>query len=175
MEYKRIIFQKEAITKYYMILSNETILFELSFISDYWKDPPGLEIYIDNVQKFQGLVVDQSTVIKFAHELAFGDHILQMRRTGKTNNQTRKNEDGEVESQDLKIDYIKIDGVNIRNMIWTNSYYVPEYPEPWASQQRALGIEIESQVPGETWFGHNGVWNLKFTSPFYRFLMDWMG
>ncbi len=158
-----------------MISSNEKILFELSLISIYWKDPPGLEIYLDDVHKFQGLVVDQSVVIKFTHELAFGDHTLQMRRTGKTNHQIRKNEDGEIEGQDLKIDYIKIDGVNIRNMIWTNSYYEPEYPEPWASQQRALGIELESHVLGETWLGHNGIWNLKFTSPFYRFLMDWIG
>jgi hypothetical protein len=158
-----------------MLPLTEKILFEISFIPSYWKDPPRIEIYLDDIQKFQGLIVDQSTVIKFTHELAFSDHTLQMRRTGKTNQQVRKNENGEIEGQDLKIDYIKIDGVNIRNMIWTNSYYVPEYPEPWASQQRALGIELESQVPGETCFGHNGVWNLKFTSPFYRFLMDWMG
>jgi hypothetical protein len=158
-----------------MGLSAEKIPFEISLISSYWKDPPGLEIYIDNLQKFQGLVIDQSTVIKFVHELTFGDHILQMHRTGKTNNQVRQNENGEIESQDLKINYIKIDGVNIRNLIWTNSYYEPEYPEPWASQQHAQGITLEDRVLGETYFGHNGIWKLNFTSPFYRFLMDWMG
>lgn len=158
-----------------MIPSNEKILFEISLISDYWKDPPSLKITIDEAEKFQGLIINESTVIKFTHDLAFGDHTLQMRRTGKTNQQIRKNENGEIEGQDLKINYIKIDGVNIRNIIWTNSYYEPEYPEPWASQQRALGIELESHVLGETWLSHNGVWNLKFTSPFYRFLMDWMG
>jgi hypothetical protein len=112
---------------------------------------------------------------EFVHELNFGPHCLEMHRTGKTNHQMRTIENGKNEGQDVIIKYIKIDGVNIRDMIWTNSYYEPEYPEPWASQQKSQGIELEKYVPGETWLGHNGVWRLNFISPFYRFLMDWIG
>jgi hypothetical protein len=157
-----------------MSLLSEKIIFEIYVISKYWKDPPGLTVYIDNLQKFQGLITEQSTVIKFTHELIFGSHTLQMDRVGKTNQQMCKKENGDTEGQDLIIDYIKIDGVDIRNIIWTKSYYEPEYPEPWASQQRSLGIKLEQRVLGETYFGHNGRWSLEFTSPFYRFIMDWM-
>jgi len=158
-----------------MHLLSEQITFEISVISNYWKDPPVLAIYIDNLQKIQKSIIEQSTVIKFNHKLTMGSHVLQIDRTGKSDQQVRKNELGIFEGQDLIIDYIKIDGINIRNIIWTNAYYKPEYPESWATEQRSQGMELEQMVLGETHLGHNGRWSLEFTSPFYIFLMNWMG
>ena len=70
---------------------------------------------------------------------------------------------------------IKIDGVDIKNIIWTYSINIPEYPEPWASEYVTAGNILEKEVIGATKFGHNGIWYLDFTSPFYIYIMQWMG
>lgn len=155
-------------------MASEHIKFELSFKTNWWKDPPIVAIYLDDSEKFSGAIL-KDTVVEFSHNLNFSDHELIIHRSGKNNQQVRFDAHGNYQGQELIIDCIKIDGINIRNLIWTDSAYEPDYPEPWASQERAAGVELEKYVVGETNFGHNGVWRLKFTSPFYRFLMDWMG
>ncbi len=147
----------------------ETITFEIFFITEYWKDPATVKITIDDQIKFIGPITADGP-ITFTETLTFGLHQLKIHRTGKTNEQV-----GADKGQHVIIDKIKIDGVNIRDLIWIKSYYVPEYPEPWATNQRDNGIVLEEKVPGETFLGHNGVWNFEFKSPFYRFIMDWMG
>lgn len=154
-------------------MPKENITFEITFESVWWKDPPHATIYIDDQKKFDGDILHNQTV-KFSHILDFTNHELIIHRTGKNNQQVRFTEQG-VEGQDLIINCIKIDGVNIRNLIWTDGGYYPDYPEPWASQERNRGVVLEERVSGETHLGHNGMWKLKFASPFYRFLMDWMG
>jgi hypothetical protein len=73
------------------------------------------------------------------------------------------------------LEKLKIDGVDIRNIVWCQSITVSDYPEPWASEQIAAGNILEQEAIGVTTFGHNGVWYLNFTSPFYNFIMNWMG
>lgn len=155
-------------------MSVEHIKFEISFKTNWWKDPPSVAIQLDDQEKFTGNI-NEDIVVKFSQTLNFNKHVLSIQRTGKNNQQVRLDADGNYQGQELFIDWIKIDGVNIRNLIWTNAYYEPIYPEPWASQQRDQGIELERLVLGETCLSHNGTWRLEFNSPFYRFLMDWMG
>lgn len=152
----------------------EDIKFEIAFKTSWWLDPPAVSILVDENEKFNG-EIKKDTIIKFSHTLRFTNHKLVIHRTGKTDAQVRINELGEHEGQDLIIDWIKIDGTNIRDLIWTKSVYKPDYPEPWASQERAKGNNLEECVLGETFLGHNGTWEFEFTSPFYRFIMNWMG
>ena len=147
----------------------ETITFELDLQTEYWKDPPRIKILVDNVIKFDDEIKTNGPV-RFTADLAFGAHLLQIHRTGKTNAQV-----GPTVGQHVILNRVKIDGTDIRDLVWTRAYYVPEYPEPWASQQRQAGIELEQRVLGETCLSHNGVWNFEFKSPFYRYIMDWMG
>ena len=156
-----------------MTSNTEHIQFEIFVKPQFWKDPPHLSILIDNQEKHQSLI-EHSQVIRFRHTLALGTHQLTMIRTGKSNQQVRLDDQGNHQGQELFIEWIKIDGVNIRNLVWTNSYYEPNYPEPWATQQQEQDIKLERLVPGETCLSHNGTWRLDFNSPFYRFLMDWM-
>lgn len=157
-----------------MLPTTENIKFEITLAPHFWLDAPQIKVSIDDQEKFSGAVAERQTV-EFNHVLDFQEHTLSIQRSGNTNKQVRITELGEFQGQGILLEQIKIDGVNIRNLIWTNSYYEPEYPEPWATQQRGQGIELEQQVVGETNFSHNGIWRLKFTSPFYKFLMNWMG
>lgn len=151
--------------------TSEKIKFEIFLDTEYWDRPPYAELLIDKTQKFIG-PVDNACLqpIVFEHELLFNQtHQLSIRRFGKTNDQVKENL-----NQTLSIDKILIDGINIRNIMWAYSWNEPDYPEPWATQQRELGVILEDKIPAETVFGHNCTWRLDFTSPFYRFIMDWL-
>ena len=97
---------------------------------------------------------------KFNIELPFGKHELSIQHSGKTNH---------VPEQFVKIKSVIIDGVDIQDILYTDSINTPEYPEPWASQQ----VEpLEPHVIGQTELAFNCVWKLPFTSPFYEFVMN---
>jgi hypothetical protein len=102
-------------------------------------------------------------------------HRLCIERFGKDNKQVKVDTDGKVLDQYVVLQKIVIDGVDIQNIIQSKSIFEASYPEPWASQQRDAGIKLEKEAIGVTTFGHNGIWYLNFTSPFYEYLMRWMG
>ena len=139
---------------------NETIEFRINFTATYYKSPPGIIITIDDDVKFTGKISNNKQLVKFNHTLNFSDpHKLQINRKFAEADQM------------LVIDSIFIDHVDVKNIIWEYSYFEPEYPEPWATEQHQQGHVLEPKVIGETWLGHNGIWTLNFSSPFYRYLM----
>lgn len=157
------------------MIDHETIAFELHLAADYWHLPPLVEIFVDQVKHYQGAITDATTsasVIRFSHDLKFGNsHELVIQRFGKSDDQFRINSDGVAQDQLLLIQKLVIDGVNIRDIVWRSSFFEPNYPEPWATEQKDLGLELQQRVYGETVLGHNGKWTLSFTSPFYQFLI----
>jgi hypothetical protein len=157
------------------MLCQETIDFEIKFTSIYWDQPPEVCVLIDNEAKFRGAITDQITVLRFSHTLQFDQpHCLTIIRSGKTDEQVKRNQDGTLSDQALVIEQIKVDGIDIKHIIYTNSYNEPIYPKVWARAQTAAGIELEKYIPAETYLGHNCTWRLAFNSPFYQFIMDKM-
>lgn len=155
--------------------TEETIKFELYLTSDYWDLPPIIDLLVDDEVKFTGEMSQEKNYVSFNHTLQFDQpHTLKLKRYNKLPGQCVPLEDGTFKDQLLTLDKVVIDGVDIQNIVQAYSYNEPEYPEPWATLQRRQGIELETQVLAETVFGHNGVWTLNFTSPFYVFLMTWM-
>jgi hypothetical protein len=53
--------------------------------------------------------------------------------------------------------------------IWAG-IYEPEYPEPWATEQRDLGVVLKPQLTNETCLGWNGKWTLTFTVPVFTWM-----
>jgi hypothetical protein len=76
-------------------------------------------------------------VIEFEHTLEEGkEYTLKIVRSGKDKRQTVV-EDGEiVKDQLLHIKSIEIDEIDIGALVY-EGVYTPEYPEPWATQQRS--------------------------------------
>lgn len=132
-------------------MDSETITFDIQL---HIVGKPNIEIFVDD-KKMEGT--------KFSHCLEFGNHELKIVHSGKTN---------DTPDQFVTIKNILIDGVNIRDIIYTDSVNTPEYPEPWVSQQREQGIELEEKVIGQHELGFNCTWRLPFTSPFYEFVMN---
>ena len=144
----------------------ETIDFELTFSSEYWNNPPSVEIIIDGESQAKEILAKGDTVITFRKTLEFDmPHTMHIVRSGKTVQESRQLASGEWDTQSCSIKQIKIDGIDIRNMIWHNSYFEPDYDE------YQTGDKI---VRGECIFGFNGTWTLDFTSPFYQCVVNFV-
>lgn len=142
-------------------LDKEIITFEIYLRPEYQVNPPHAEILLNNDIKFSSYI-ETELKISFKETIYFGSHCLSLIRSNTEKNQL------------LFIDKIVIDGVNIRDIVWTKSYNIPIYPEPWATIYRRAGNTLEEKVIGETCLGHNSTWVLNFYSPTYEFVMDWM-
>lgn len=154
---------------------SENIYFDLYFTTNYWDRPPMVNISVDD--SFIGTyTLDQPEHhIRFRRSMGFHQpHTLQIYRHNKDNSQTKFLPDGTLLTQMVQINQVKIDNIDLRNIVWHKSTFEPQYPEPWFSEQVALGQTPEKIVPGEMYLGHNGTWRFNFTSPIYRFLVNWV-
>lgn len=142
-------------------LDKETIIFDIYLRPEYQNNPPHVEILLDNNIKFSDHIT-QELKISFKETLYFGAHQISMIRSNTEKNQL------------LYIDKVVLDGVDIRDILWTQSHNFPIYPEPWATVYRRAGNTLEEKILGETCLGHNSTWVLDFYSPAYKFIMDWM-
>lgn len=147
-------------------ISQELVNFQIELECHYKNTPPELSVYINDMVMFEQKITQTSTNIKFDHLLNFdSQYLLKIIRSGKHDSDP---------TQMLIIRKIIIDGIDVQNLIWAHSWYQPQYPEVWYQQQVAAGQTPDEQVPGETWLGHNGIWTLPFSSPFWRHLIEVM-
>ena len=157
-------------------MGTEKLKFKLELYATMWDKPPHAEIMINDKRYFKGDITateDKSNAIVFEQELDEGkDYELVIKRSGKSNNQTVVNEKGDIlHDQLLHIKNIEIDEINIGGLVY-EGVYTPEYPEPWATQQREAGTELKESFKNVTQMGHNGSWRFKFSSPFYMWLLE---
>lgn len=150
----------------------ELIQFQIKLSSVYWDQPPGVQVLVNGVQKYDGVVLGVSEIV-FTHKLELGKtQVLTIHRYNKTADQCVQLITGELQDQILTIEQIVIDGHNMRDIICSSSQFCPDYPQLWSAQQRAMGVELETNIIGETILGHNGEWRLEFTSPFWEYLCN---
>ena len=141
-----------------------------------WDRPPVAEILIGDKSHFAGDITgteDKPTVVEFEHELTEGEEgELTINRSGKDKNQTVINNKGDLlKDQLLHIKSMEIDEVDLGGLVY-EGVYTPQYPEPWASQQRRAGVELPESFKNVTTMGHDGTWRFKFESPFYMWLLE---
>ena len=157
-------------------MATEKLKFKLELHATMWDRPPHAEILINDVSQFKEDITgteDKPDVIEFEHELEEGkEYKLTINRSGKDKNQTVVNDKGDLlKDQLLHIKSIEIDGIDIGALVY-EGVYTPQYPEPWASQQREAGTELRESFKNVTCIGHNGTWRFKFESPFYMWLLE---
>jgi hypothetical protein len=141
-----------------------------------WDKPPHAEILINGERHFDGDITgtnDKPDIIEFEHDLEEGkEYNLTINRSGKGKNQTVVNEKGDLlKDQLLNIKSIEIDEIEIGALVY-EGVYTPDYPEPWATQQKAQGIKLRESFKNVTQMGHNGTWSFTFKSPFYMWLLE---
>ena len=157
-------------------MATEKLKFKLELYATMWDKPPHAEIMIDHKSYFNGDITgteEKPDVIEFEHEFTEGEKSeLIIKRSGKIKGQTVVNENGDVlKDQLLHIKAIEIDEIDIGALVY-EGVYTPQYPEPWASQQRQAGVELQESFKNVTSMGHDGKWSFKFESPFYMWLLE---
>jgi hypothetical protein len=157
-------------------MATEKLKFKLELYATMWDRPPHAEILLNNKSYFKGDITgteDKPDLIEFEHELAEGEKSeLIIKRSGKLVNQTVVNDKGDLlKDQLLHIKSIEIDEIELGALVY-EGVYTPRYPEPWASQQRRAGVELQESFKNVTTIGHDGTWRLKFESPFYMWLLE---
>ena len=157
-------------------MATEKLKFKLELYATMWDRPPHVEILVDDESYFSQDITsteDKPTIIEFEKEFTEGDKCeLIIKRTGKVKGQSVVNEKGDIlKDQLLHIKGIEIDEIDIGALVY-EGVYTPQYPEPWASQQRQAGVELQESFKNVTAIGHNGTWQFKFASPFYMWLLE---
>ena len=157
-------------------MATEKLKFKLELYATMWDQPPVAEIKINSKSYYKSEIKSTEqdpTVIEFEAEFTEDlEYNLIIERSGKSNNQTVINEKGDIlKDQLLNIKSIEIDEIDIGALVY-EGVYTPEYPEPWATQQRESGNDLKDSFKNVTKMGFNGTWNFKFKSPFYMWLLE---
>ena len=157
-------------------MATEKLKFKMELYATMWDQPPHAEILIEDKSHFKGDITgteDNPNLIEFEHEFTEGEKgELIIKRSGKTKGQTVINEKGDIlKDQLLHIKSIEVDEIDLGGLVYAG-VYTPEYPEPWATQQRQAGVELRESFTNVTQIGHDGKWSFKFQSPFYMWLLE---
>jgi hypothetical protein len=157
-------------------MATEKLKFKLELYSTYWDKPPIAEIFLNEQCHFNKEITGtkiQPTIITFEHVLKEGEkYQLGINRWHKNARQTVVTDNGMIiKDQLLHIKSIEIDEIDIGALVY-EAVYTPEYPEPWATQQKQAGKELPESFKNVTTIGHNGRWVLSFESPFYMWLLE---
>ena len=155
--------------------NTEKLKFKLELWATHWDKLPVAEILINDESHYRSEIEgteDKPTVIEFEHTLEEGkEYTLKIIRSGKDVKQTVVEAGNIAKDQLLHIKSIEIDEIDIGALVY-EGVYTPTYPEPWATQQRQAGNELPVSFKNVTNMGHNGVWELRFSSPFYMWLLE---
>ena len=155
--------------------NTEKLKFKLELWSTHWNKTPVADILINDTSHYSAEITgteDKPSVIEFEHKLEEGkEYTLKILRSGKDKGQTVVEDGKIVKDQLLHIKSIEIDEIDIGALVY-EGVYTPAYPEPWATQQRSAGVDLPVTFKNVTTVGHNGIWELKFSSPFYMWLLE---
>jgi hypothetical protein len=141
----------------------DTDLFAFDFVLDlepvYQESPPQVRVTVGNQIIWQD-VLSTAEKVEHSQKLPQGLHQLSVELFNKSDLDR---------TQALILKNLKINGIVDRKFIWTGIYR-PCYPEPWASEQRQLGIDIKEEIVNVDYLGWNGVWKLNFSSPIFTWI-----
>ena len=157
-------------------MATEKLKFKLQLYSTHWNKKPIVDVKINDKSYFKNEIAgtkENPTLIEFEQECEEGkDYQLILDRSNKDKRQTIVNEKGDLlKDQLLHIKSIEIDEIDLGALLF-EGVYRPNYPEPWATQQREAGHNIPETLKNSTDLGHNGTWTFSFTSPFYMWLLE---
>lgn len=145
-------------------MASEQIKFKLTLSGTYWDKAPQFRIIVDDTVVEDSVITANSGVDQvFEFELPLdedSEHSLKIQLHGKTWQDTVENADKTAIIKDmlLNIEKVEIDDINLNALKWTHSKY---------------HIDDTNETTSNTVnLGQNGTWELKFTLPFYIWLLE---
>ena len=145
--------------------STEKLHFKVGLSGTYWKKVPVYSVLVNDLTIFTKNKItnptDQVEYIEFDAEIADGPATLHIRLDNKDWTDTVQNDDKTEILKDMMLNIvsIEIDEISLGNLVYTKSIFVGD---------DTTRPDLDKCVN----LGWNGTWTLKFTSPFYIWLLE---
>lgn len=138
----------------------ETLSYKIGLSGTFFNNVPAYSILVNGIKQTSGKVSAETEIIEFSADIEDDqEHILEIRLENKTNRDT-VTENGEIVKDTLlNIDSIAIDDIELGELKWSMSEFVADDPSR-PTLLRCVNL------------GWNGSYRLKFTSPFYLWLLE---
>lgn len=131
----------------------------------YISTPPIIEVKWDN-SVYSVIPLLAPTTILFSHAACAGTHRFELVFRNKSY------ADGEATAMQVTVERLRVQ--HLSEDFKTHSYYCPEYPEPWITEQRAAGHNWPLVIHANT-LGWNGTWGIELELPVYRWAHKTLG
>ena len=146
-------------------MQEENLSFKISLTGTFWDQHPQFSVWLDDHVVVQSEIASSAEqIVAFERRVDEGPHILKIRLENKTINDTVIENGEVVKDMLLNIDDITIDDISLGNILWSAEYILDK-------KQMYKGQEID-RLDGCVNLGWNGTYTLKFTSPFYIWLLE---
>lgn len=128
-------------------------------------EAPDVTITLNQDIVYQGPLTT-STCFDIDRQLSLGQHTLAVNFTNKKDTDTDM-----VTGADkaVIVDRVIFNDIESPRFVW-NGVYCPDYPEPWATEQRQAGHTLEPLLKSYNYLGWNGQWSLTFTTPIFTWI-----
>jgi len=134
-------------------MQEENLSFKISLTGTFWDRRPQFSVWLDDHVVTQSEIASSAEqIVSFERRVDEGSHTLKIRLENKTNADTN------IKNGDV------IDDISLGNLLWSAEYILDE-------KQMYQGKEID-HLDGCINLGWNGTYVLKFTSPFYIWLLE---
>ena len=145
-------------------MPQESLNVEIKLSGKHWNKYPEFSVWIDDEKLIHDKLQFDIHTVNLERDVSEGNHELKIRLENKTSQDTVI-ENGEiVKDMLLNIDDISIDDISLGNLLWSAEYLLDE---PQEYQGKTI-TKLDHCVN----LGWNGTYILKFSSPFYIWLLE---
>ena len=138
----------------------EKLNFKIGLNATYWGRKPQYSVLLNGKKYAEGICDDTLLYIEFTEDVIEDqEHVLEIRLENKTNADTLTKDGEIVKDMLLNIDSIEVDEIELGELKWSLSEFVAD-----DSERETLKHCVN--------LGWNGSYRLKFTSPFYLWLLE---
>ena len=146
-------------------MHEENLNFSISLTGTYWNKKPQFSVWLDDHVVTQSEISSAAQqIVNFERAVLEGEHTLKIRLENKTDTDTITENGAVIKDMLLNIDDITIDDISLGNLLWSAEYILDK-------KQSFKGQEID-HLDGCVNLGWNGTYVLRFTSPFYVWLLE---
>ena len=146
-------------------MQEENLQFKISLTGTYWDKKPQFSVWLDDHVVVQSEIASKSEqIINFERRVTEGSHQLKIRLENKTDTDTVIENDEVVKDMLLNINDITVDDISLGNLLWS-AEYILDKPQIYKGQ-------TIDHLDGCVNLGWNGTYILKFSSPFYIWLLE---
>jgi hypothetical protein len=146
-------------------MHEEKLTFAVTLSGTYWDHKPQFSIWLDDHVVTQSEIASPAQqTVDFERNILEGEHTLKIRLENKTTADTITENGAVIKDMLLNVDDITIDDISLGNLLWS-AEYILDRPQEYKGKTID---HLDSCVN----LGWNGTYVLKFTSPFYIWLLE---